>query len=332
MSLLIATGVACPNIAFIKYWGNIDHHQRIPSNGSISMNLGGLYSRTRVTFSLEFGIDQFILNQQPMVGVPLQRVSTHLDKVRRLTGIQLFARVESQNNFPTGSGLASSASGFAALTLAACKAAGLKLDEPDLSRLARSASGSACRSVPGGFVEWQVGEDDQTSFAYSLASPDHWDLVDCVAVVSQVHKPISSQEGHLLAGSSPFQAARLADAPHRLEICRRAIMERDFEALVDVVELDSNLMHSVMMTSSPPLFYWQPTTLEVMRAVSDWRREGLPVCYTVDAGPNVHVISLSSWASQITERLNQIPGISKVITANPGGPAYCLPDVESSDP
>ncbi len=152
-----------------------------------------------------------------------------------------------------GAGIASSASAFAALALAASAAAGLKLSEKDLSRLARRGSGSACRSIPGGFVEWQAGQDDDTSYAVSIAPPEHWALVDCIAIVSQEHKPTGSAEGQALAHTSLLQAARLADAPRRLEICRRAILDRDFAAFAEVVELDSNLMHAVMMTSSSPL-------------------------------------------------------------------------------
>jgi len=292
------------------------------------MNLEGLYSRTRVAFDPQLRHDLFTLNGLSVDGVALQRLSALLDKVRQLAGILIYAQVESRNNFPTGAGLASSASGFAALTLAACGAAGLKPGEGDLSRLARLASGSACRSVPGGFVEWQVGEDHQSSYAFSIAPLQHWDLVDCIAVISQAHKPTSSQEGHALADTSPLQAARLADAPRRLDLCRRAILERDFDALAEVAELDSNLMHAVIITSTPAVFYWHPTTLTVMQAVSNWRKNGLPACYTIDAGPNVHVICLSDWVGQVSERLRQIPGVTEVLTARPGGPARLIPEFE----
>jgi len=165
-----ATAQAFPNIAFIKYWGNRDAHFRIPSNASISMNLGGLETRTQVTFDPALKNDQLTLNGKPQSGKSLERVSAVLDLVRQMAALQRFARVESNNNFPTGVGIASSASAFAALSLAASAAAGLALSEAELSRLARRGSGSACRSVPGGFVEWQAGEDDLTSYASSIAS------------------------------------------------------------------------------------------------------------------------------------------------------------------
>jgi diphosphomevalonate decarboxylase len=316
--------IAFPNIAFIKYWGNRNRALHIPSNSSISMNLGELRTRTRVTFNPELQQDHFSLNSSPAGNAAQQRVENLLDKVRKLADLQLYAEVESHNYFPTGAGLASSASGFAALTLAACRAAGLELGERDLSRLARLASGSACRSIPGGFVEWQAGEDDDSSYSFSIAPPEHWDLMDCIAIVNQAPKSTSSLEGHALADTSPLQHARLAGANRRMDLCRGAVLERDFEALAQIMELDSNLMHAVIMTSNPPLQYWQPATIEVMHAVTNWRREGLPACYTIDAGPNVHVICLGSYAPQIANRLSQLPGVLEVLTAHPGGPAYIV--------
>src|SRR3972149_624358 len=319
-----ATAQAFPNIAFIKYWGNRDAHFRIPSNASISMNLGGLETRTQVTFDPALKNDQLTLNGKPQSGKSLERVSAVLDLVRQMAALQRFARVESNNNFPTGVGIASSASAFAALSLAASAAAGLALSEAELSRLARRGSGSACRSVPGGFVEWQAGEDDLTSSAFSIASPGHWDLSDCIAIVSQAPKPTGSTEGHALAASSPLQAARLADTPRRLDFCRRAILDRDFEAFAEVVEQDCHLMHAVMITSTPPLLYWQPATLAVMQAVMDWRKNGLPVCYTIDAGPNVHVLCPTASAAQVISGLTLITGVEKGLAARPGGPTHLV--------
>ncbi len=207
-----AAAISYPNIAFIKYWGNRDPILRIPANGSISMNLQGLTTRTQVTFAPDLPADQLTLNDQTTSGIALQRVSQFLDHVRKLSGKQWFAQVESENNFPTGAGIASSASAFAALSLAASRAAGLTLSETGLSRLARRGSGSACRSVPGGFVEWQAGDTDQDSYAYSLAPAEHWKLADCVAIVSQQHKETGSFQGHALADTSPLQTARLSSA------------------------------------------------------------------------------------------------------------------------
>jgi diphosphomevalonate decarboxylase len=319
-----ATAIAYPNIAFIKYWGNCEPDSRIPANGSISMNLDGLTTQTTVTFDLALDNDRLILNGQPANPPALERVSAFLERVRKMAGIQMHATVVSENNFPMGVGIASSASAFAALSLAASRAAGLALDERQLSQLARTGSGSACRSVPGGFVEWKVGVCQADSAAGSLAPPEHWELVDCIAVVSSEHKRTGSSEGHALAYTSPLQAARVADAPRRLEICRKAILERNFYALADIIELDSNLMHAVIMTSQPPIQYWQPASIAIMQTVVDWRSEGLPVAYTVDAGPNVHVICPAGYQEQAAARLEEIPGVRQVLMARPGGPARML--------
>ena len=313
-----ATAISSPNIAFIKYWGNKDHDLRLPANGSISMNLGSLATRTQVEFDPSSEGDQLTIDGNEIQGAARERVTRFLDIVREMAGISTCARVVSENNYPMGSGIASSAAAFAALALAGSKAAGLSLDEPELSRLARRGSGSACRSVPGGFVEWQAGEDDASSYAYSIAPPDHWDLIDCIAIASQTHKSTGSTEGHALADTSPLQAARVADAGRRLELCRRAIRERDFEGFADVVELDSNMMHAVMLTSRPRLAYWLPATLAVMQSVIAWRAEGLPACYTIDAGANVHVLCPGAISGQVKQRLGKIPGIEKVLTAGPG--------------
>ena len=285
------------------------------------MNLDGLYTRTQVSFSAGLEQDWLTLNGHITHGPAQERVSALLERVRRIAGLASFAHVESYNNFPAGTGIASSASAFAALALAASHAAGLELSEVELSRLARTASGSASRSIPGGYVEWQVGEDDQSSFAFSIAPPEHWDLADCVAIVSQAHKATGSTEGHRTAGTSVLQPARVADAPRRLDACRQAVLQRDFEALAEIVELDSNLMHAVMLTATPRLQYWLPPTLAVMQAVTGWRKDGLPACYTIDAGPNVHVICPKTELSQVADRLRQIPGVHNVLTATCGGPA-----------
>ncbi len=315
---------ANPNIAFIKYWGNVDSELNLPSSGSISMNLDGLETRTSVRFNSDLKTDTLVLNGASASEGALNRVSKFLDHVRRLAGISTCAAVESTNNFPMGAGIASSASAFAALSLAASTAAGLQLSEKDLSRLARLGSGSACRSIPGGFVEWQAGSSDENSYAYSIAPPDYWNLVDCIAIVEEAHKPTGSSEGHNLAPTSPLQTSRLAGSPARLEACRQAILQRDYEAFARVVELDSNLMHAVMITSRPALLYWQPATISIMQAVQEARQRGLPVCYTIDAGPNVHVLSEANSTSQALDLLGSLNGVERLIVARPGCPARLL--------
>lgn len=321
MSTSTATSVACPNIAFIKYWGNRDNELRLPVNGSISMNLDGLVTRTTVSFQPSLPFDELIINGHEIVGKGLDRVSYILDLVREKAGIKMNAEVMSENNFPAGAGIASSAAAFAALALAGSKAAGLDLSEPELSVLARRGSGSASRSIPAGFVEWKMGEAESDSYAFSIAPTEHWNLVDCVAIVSSTHKKTGSTEGHAIAGTSPLQEARVEDAPRRLEICRNAILKRDFEAFADIIEHDSDMMHAVMMTSKPPLMYWQSATVEIFHLVREWRASGLPVGYTVDAGPNVHVLCLGEYKAEVEKRLREIPGVKDVLVAGVGGAA-----------
>jgi diphosphomevalonate decarboxylase len=315
-----ATALAHPNIALIKYWGNRDANLRLPSNGSISMNLEGLETSTTVTFSGSHPEDSLEINGQLITGLGLSRVSAFLNIVRQMAGIDLHATVTSRCNFPLGVGIASSAAAFAALAKASALAARLNLDETDLSRLARKGSGSACRSVPTGFVEWLAGKEDADSFAVSIAPPEHWDLVDCIALLSSEQKTTGSTEGHALASTSPLQATRVLDAPRRLEICRSAILQRDFLALADIVELDSDMMHAVMMTSRPPLFYWQGATLTTMQVVREKRATGLAVFYTIDAGPNVHVITELDKVDQVTQILRDLPCVKEVLCAPVGGP------------
>jgi diphosphomevalonate decarboxylase len=319
-----ATAQAHPNIAFIKYWGNRDDALRLPANGSISMNLDGIQTRTTVSFRPSLRVDQLLINGREVTGPALQRVAAVLNLVRQLAGLKAHAEVASENNFPSGAGIASSASAFAALALAASKAAGLDLREPHLSRLARRGSGSASRSIPGGFAEWSLGTGDEDSYAVSIADRDYWSIADCIAIVSEAHKPTGSTQGHALAATSPLQAARLADAPRRLAICRRAILDRDFESLAAIAELDSDMLHAVMMTSTPALHYWMPASLDVMSAVRTWRREGLSACYTVDAGANVHVICTKEHMQEAEARLRKIVGVKDVLVAGVGGAAQLI--------
>jgi diphosphomevalonate decarboxylase len=324
MPLRAATAVASPNIAFIKYWGNRDEELRLPENGSISMTLGMLETRTRVSFTPGMAADVVVLNAEPAEGAVRDRVSRHLDLIRQLAGVAYPAQVESTSNFPAGAGLASSAAAFAALTAAACAAAGLRLGTRDLSRIARRGSGSACRSIYGGFVEWLVGTTDEDSYAEPIAPPDHWALLDLITLVDLGHKTVGSTQGHRLASSSPLQAARISDAPRRLAACREAIRARDFASLAAIAETDSHWMHAVMLTSSPPLLYWAPATVSVMQAVLSLRSQGANVFHTIDAGPNVHCLCPADEADEIRRELGDLPSVIQILTCPVGGPAHLL--------
>ena len=322
---MIKTAYAHPNIAFIKYWGNRDDALRLPVNGSVSMNLAALRTKTSVTFrdDLKDG-DVLTVNGQEVTGASLNRAAKFMDEVRRLSGEERFAEIVSENNFPMGAGIASSASAFAALALAGSAAAGLDLSERDCSRLARMGSGSACRSVPGGFCEWLYGSGDADSVSVSIAPAEHWDLTDLIAVISGEHKKVGSSAGHGMAATSPYQSARVADAPARIEKCRAAILNKDFAALAEVSERDCLLMHAVMMTSTPPLLYWEPASIALVKGVKAWREEGIPCFCTLDAGPNVHILCPSEAADEIRSRVERVPGVKDILSSGPGGKAALL--------
>ena len=321
-----ATARAHSNIAFVKYWGNRDPGLRLPANASISMNLAGLHTTTTVEWNSELYADTLSINGAIANETARTRVENHLDALRARLGTDRFARVDSRNNFPMGTGIASSASAFAALTTAACAALNKAVSERELSILSRLGSGSAARSIPPGFVDWHRGDSHETSYAESFAPADHWKLVDLIAIVSRKHKRIGSSAGHETAASSIFQSARVATAAERITSVKSAILRRDFESFAETVEADSNLMHAVMMTSKPPLFYWAPLSLAIMEGARRWRQDDkLMVCYTLDAGPNVHCICADRDADEVTVRIHELCGDIDIIRSGVGCGAYVLP-------
>ena len=227
--------------------------------------------------------------------------------------------MSSRNNFPIASGIASSASGFSALTTAAVRALGMDLSPTELSALSRRGSGSASRSHFGGFVQWDRGVDDASSVARPLFPVNHWQLIDVVAVVSTEPKAVSSEGGHSLATSSPLCEDRVRSAESTLPDVVAAIKHRDLHRLGELIELDAVAMHAVMMTSSPRLFYWLPGTLEIMLAVQQWRREDqLAAYFTIDAGPNVHVLCEPPDVNEVNRRLRGLDSVQELITSGPG--------------
>lgn len=317
---LRATACAGSNIAFIKYWGVSDPVLNLPLSNSISMTLADAYTTTSIEWDTRGGFaDEITIDGKLLDPRRAERISRHLERMRALANVTWRARVVSQNNFPMASGIASSASGFAALTVAGCAALGLSLTPQQLSALARRGSGSACRSLFGGFVEWEKGRDDATSAARQIQPAAHWELYDVVALVSDAEKAVSSESGHLLAISSPFNMARVDQVEMWLMEVRSAIATRDIERLGVVIERDALAMHAVMMTSTPSLLYWQAGTLEVMQAVRRWREvDKLPVYFTIDAGPNVHLICEGAWRSAVVERLSNLKGVQQVLVSRPG--------------
>ncbi len=316
-----ATIRAGSNIAFIKYWGVDDATINLPQNNSISLTLADAHTTTTLEW---LPVRDLTRDELTLDGVRLDerkaaRLVRHLDRVRTLATVDYRARVVSQNNFPMASGIASSASGFAALTTAACHALGLNLDATRLSAIARRGSGSASRSLFGGFVEWERGHDDASSVAHQLHPADHWDLYDVVAVVSGAEKAVSSEQGHGLAGSSPLNRGRVAGLDHALAEVRTALADRDLHRLGPVIEQDALAMHAVMMTSIPSLLYWQPGTLEIIHAIRQWReQEGLAAYFTIDAGPNIHVICEAATAPIVQSRLQTLSSVQQIIVSRPG--------------
>ncbi|MCU0653416.1 MAG: diphosphomevalonate decarboxylase [Candidatus Pacebacteria bacterium] len=312
-----ATAKAYSNIAFIKYWGKTDEYLRLPANSSVSMNLDSLYTTTTVEFSRNLKSDEITLDGTKLDNGP-GRISTHLDRVRALAGIDTRARVSTQNNFPASTGLASSASGFAALTLAAAKAAELNLSEKELSILARLGSGSACRSIPAGFVEWSKGGSSESSHAVSLFGPDHWNIADAVAVVSRGAKTTGSTAGQKLAASSPFFRARLESVGKKIDNIKKYLAEKDFTAFGELLESEALELHAIALTSTPALIYWQPETLALIKLVQQWRNRGLECYFTIDAGPNVHIFTEGKNRDALVAKLKEIDGVENVIANRPG--------------
>lgn len=312
-----ATAKAPANIAFIKYWGKRNAKLRLPMNSSISMNLTEIFTITSVEFNHKLKEDLVRIDGKIVSDKEKERVVKHLNRVRRLAKIRLKAKVESCNNFPKGTGLASSASGFAALTLAASKAARLNLTEKQLSILARIGSGSACRSVPSGFVEWRTGNTNESSCAHSLYSPDYWGICDVIAIVGRKSKKVGSTEGHTLVESSPFFKARLSGMKKKVDEIKTAMKEKDFSKFGEILEEEAINMHLVMMTSKPALYYWTPETLKVMLKVIEWRDQGLESYFTIDAGPNVHIICRKQNVDKVKAKLVKLAGIKQVIINYP---------------
>ncbi len=310
------TAIAPSNIAFIKYWGKKNESLRLPTNGSISMNLSNLTTTTTVDFSSSYKKDHVIIDGQINTDES-KRVIDHLDRIRRVAGSNYKAKVVSLNSFPAGTGLSSSASGFAAFTLAAAAAAGLNLSEKDLSILARLASGSACRSIPSGFVEWLEGRDNETSYAVSIHPPPFWDIADVVAVVSKRRKEIPTALGQKYASTSPFFKTRLSRIKDRIRQMKNFMNEKNFLKFGELVEGEALEMHAIILTSSPPLFYWQPETIFIMQKVRKWRRDGLPVYFTVNTGQDIHLICEKKNARKVDLLLRKIDAVRDIIINTP---------------
>jgi len=316
---------ACANIALVKYWGKRPGPLNVPAAGSLSLSLDALVTTTQVTFDAGMPGDELVLGGAVAQPGELARASQLLDLVRARAGIRARARVISRNEFPTASGLASSASGFAALAVAAAAAAGLTLAPRELSILARRGSGSAARSVLGGFVRMHAGhaDDGSDSFAEPLASP----LIDRVRMVIAIvgggaPKSHGSRDAMThTAETSPLYRAWLELVPRDLAAAEAALATGDLEALGAITEGNALAMHAVTMAARPAVIYWQPTTLAALAEVRALRAAGRAAWATMDAGPHVKVLTTASEAADVAAALREIAGVTAVSIAAPGGPA-----------
>jgi diphosphomevalonate decarboxylase len=320
MTTMRATAVAHPNIALSKYWGKREDGHNLPAVPSLSVTLAGMRTTTTVTFDEGLEGDAFTLAGGPAGAGPTRRVVALLDRVREASGRRERARVESDNDFPTAAGLASSASAFAALALAASAAAGLGADTARVSDLARRSSVSAARSALGGFVELRAGRPGDVELpATQVAPEDHLALRLVVAVTREGPKPTLSTEGMLhTQRTSPFYPAWVETAPALCDRVRAAVLGRDLEALGVAAEESALRMHAAAIAACPGLVYWVGATVEVMDEVRRLRARGTLAYFTIDAGPHVKVLTTPEDEPAVARALAAVPGVTRTILARPG--------------
>ena len=315
-----ATARARPNIALIKYWGKKDTLRNLPAVGSISITLDELYTEMRVDLDSAGEADVLDVNGEKNDAM-LPRVSTCLDRV--LGQPRPFARVESRSNFPIAAGLASSASSFAALVVAAAAAGGLEKSRAELARLAGGASGSAARSMYGGLAELRVR--DEAVSVETLVGADDWPLRVIAAVTELSAKPLGSTAAmEISRKTSPFYNRWIDGQDADLATARDAIATRDFSRLGRVAEHNCLKMHSLMWTSRPPVVYWNSATLACLGAVRSLQDEGIPVFFTMDAGPQVKAICLPEHETKVRETLAAVDGVRAVHACGVGHGAELL--------
>lgn len=320
-----ATAVAHPNIALIKYWGKREAAVNLPAVGSLSITLDTLSARTTVAADRGARADSVCLNgrEDPRTAA---RVTAVLDLLRRQAGSTTALRVVSDNDFPTGAGLASSAAGFAALVTAAAAALGLAPDPAQLAEAARIGSGSAPRSLFGGFVLLRNAADGGVSCEPVLA-PAAWPLSVVIAITTTGPKATSSRDGMTASrDTSPYYRAWVDSHAADLDAGLECVRERDFARLADLAEHNCLKMHAVMMTTRPPLLYWTPATLACLQQVRELRRAGTAVFFTIDAGPQVKAVCEPAAAATVARALAAVPGVTQVIESGLGAGARLIDD------
>lgn len=317
-----ATARACANIALVKYWGKRDAQLNLPAAGSLSLTLGALVTETTVAFDPVLAADELVLDGLPARPTETARISSFLDLIRAEAGLSARARVTSANQFPTASGLASSASGFAALAVAAATAAGLAASPRALSILARRGSGSAARSMFGGFVRMHAGHavDGSDAFAEPITSALTERVRMIIAIVGGgAPKSHGSRDAmDHTAATSPLYRAWLELVPHDLAAAEGALAAGDLAALGAIAEANALAMHASAIAARPAVIYWQPATLALLAEVRALRARGLAAWATMDAGPHVKVLTSIGDAEAVAAALRPIA--SDVIVSAPGGP------------
>lgn len=319
------SAIAHPNVALVKYWGKRPARGNLPAMGSLSLSLGFLATRTTVRFGPTERQDVLTLNGSRN-SRDLERVRDCLAPLRRRGGVSRAARVDSRNDFPTGAGLASSASGMAALALAGASALGLAEDLALVGRAAMAGSGSAPRSLHGGVVFLSI-DSEGTWSCRSLLPPEEWPLKVAVAVTQAGPKQTDSRSGmELTRRTSPFYRSWLRSQKADLQDARRAVGQRDFGRLAELSEGNCLRMHAAAMGASPPLVYFNGATLECMHRIKALSREGRAVFFTVDAGPQVKAVCLPDALDEVCDALGQVPGVRQVLSGDLGGGARLVVD------
>lgn len=315
------TARAHTNIAFIKYWGKKNQKLFLPYNNSLSLTLNEFYTDTTVEESNE---DVFLLNDQIQNEQELKKIQQFLNIFRDLTGNQQKIKITSINHVPTAAGLASSSSAYAALSLALNKFYQLDLDYTTLSTFARRGSGSATRSLFGGFVEWQQGDNNDNSLAVKIDDAN-FDIGLLICVVNKQHKKISSRKGmqHTVE-TSPFYKEWVQTAPVDLENIKKAIQNRDVNRIGEIAEHNAMKMHATMLAANPPFTYFEPASLLIIQAVKQLRTKGYSCYYTMDAGPNVKIIAPFSELEEIKKQLSAQFNDLEMIISKPGPDAFLL--------
>jgi len=311
--------LANSNLALVKYWGKTDEVAKHPAGPSLSVTLDGLSTVAGVEWVDGLADDEI----GGLPEAPARKVRSFLEALRLRLATTARARVSLASNFPVAAGLASSASTFAALAKSAIVAAGRDVSDSELAELARLGSGSACRSIFGGFVEWRP--DAGTSVVAPIAPKEHWPLAILVAVTSERAKAVGSSEGmRRTVATSPFYRAWIESGPADFQTARRAIEARDLNALGAVAERNCMRMHAAALAADPPLLYWEPATLAVMRRVWDLRASGTEAYFSIDAGPQVKVLCEPRVAEGVQAALGAVPGVLRVLVSRPGDGARTI--------